>query len=53
MKVEILLMKKCRQLMIEIHGITIIRTNPFAAGFNMYKLINQIYKHITESNKQN
>ena len=35
--------------MIESHGITIIRTNPDTADFNMNRLINQIYKHIIES----
>ena len=44
--------EKSRQLMIESHGITLIRTNPDAADFNMYRLINQIYKHIIESNKK-
>ena len=43
--------EKSRQLMIESHGITIIRTNPDAADFDMYRLINQIYKHIIESTK--
>ena len=37
--------EKSRQLMIESHGITIIRTNPDAADFDMSKLINQIYTH--------
>ena len=37
--------------MIETHGITIIRTNPDAADFDMNRLINQIYKHIIESTK--
>ena len=37
--------------MIENHGITIIRTNPDAADFNINKLINQIYRHISQSNK--
>ena len=37
--------------MIEGHGITIIRTNPDAAVFNMNRLINQIYKHIIQSTK--
>ena len=38
--------------MIENHyGITIIRTNPDAADFNINKLINQIYRHIRQSNK--
>ena len=44
--------EKSRQLMIESHGITIIRTNPDAADFDMNKLINQIYKHISQSNKE-
>ena len=38
--------------MIESHGITIIRTTPDAADFDMNKLINQIYKHISQSNKE-
>ena len=37
--------------MIGRHGITIIRTIPDAADFNMNRLINQIYKHIIESTK--
>ena len=37
--------------MIENHGTTIIRTNPYAANFNINKLINQIYRHISQSNK--
>ena len=45
--------EKSRQLMIESQGITIIRTNPDAADFNMYRLINQIHKHFSESNKKN
>ena len=44
--------EKSRQLMIENHGITIIRTNPDAADFDMNKLINQIYKHISQSSKE-
>ena len=40
-----------RQLIIENHGITFIRTNPDAADFNMERLINQISKHIAESIK--
>ena len=52
MKAEILIMKKNRQLMIESHGITIIRTNPDAADFDMNRLINQIYKHIIKSTKK-
>ena len=43
--------EKSRQLMIESHGITIIRTNPDDADFNTYTLINQIHKHIIESTK--
>ena len=38
--------------MIESHGITIIRTNPDAADFDMNKLINQINVHISQSNKE-
>ena len=39
--------------MIESHEITIIRTNPDAADFDMNRLINQIQAHIIEStNKQ-
>ena len=43
---------KSRQLMIESHGITIIRANPDAADFDMNRLINQMHKHITQSNKE-
>ena len=38
--------------MIESHGITIIRTNPDAADFDMNRLINQICTHIIESTKK-
>ena len=38
--------------MIEGHGITIIRTNPDAADFDMNKLINQIYTQIIKSTKK-
>ena len=38
--------------MIESHGITIIRTNPDAADFDINRLINEIYKHISQSNKE-
>ena len=38
--------------MIEKHGITIIRTNPDAADFDMNKLINHIYTHIIKSTKK-
>ena len=44
--------EKSRQLMIESHGITIIRTNPDAADFDMNRLINQIYKHIIKSTRK-
>ena len=44
--------EKSRQLMMESHEITIIRTNPDATDFDMNRLINQIYKHISESNKE-
>ena len=37
--------------MIENQGITIIRTNPDDADFNINKLINQIYRHVSQSNK--
>ena len=43
--------EKKRQSMIENHGITIIRTNTDTADFNINKLINQIYRHISQSNK--
>ena len=44
--------EKSRQLMIENHRITIIRTNPDAADFAMNRLTNEIYKHITQSNEE-
>ena len=44
--------ERSKQLMIECHGITIIRTNPDAADFDMNRLINQIYKHIIKSTKK-
>ena len=44
--------EQSRQLMIHIHGIMIIRTNPDAADFDMNTLINQIYTHIIESPKK-
>ena len=43
--------KQSRQFIIASHGITIIRTNPDAADFDMNRLINQIYTHIIESTK--
>ena len=39
--------------MMESHGITINRTNPDPEDFYMNRLINQIYKHISQSNKKN
>ena len=44
--------EKSRQLMIESQGITIIRTNPDAADFDMKMLINEIYKHIIKSTEK-
>ena len=44
--------EKSRQLIIESHGITITRTNPDAADFDINRLINQIYKHIIKSTKK-
>ena len=44
--------EKSRQLMIESHGITIIRTNPDAADFDMNRLINQICTHSIKSTKK-
>ena len=44
--------EQSRQLMIERHGITIIRTNPDAADFDMNRLINQISTHIINSTKK-
>ena len=38
--------------MIESYGITVIRTNPDAAYFDMNRLINQIYMHIIKSTKK-
>ena len=38
--------------MIESNGITIIRTNPDAADFDMNRLINQIYTRIIKSTKK-
>ena len=43
--------EQSRQLMIESHEITTIRTNPDAADFDVNKLINQIYMHIVKSTK--
>ena len=38
--------------MIESHGITIIKTNPDAADFDMNRILNQIYMHIIKSTKE-
>ena len=38
--------------MIESHGITIIRTNPDAADFDINKLINQIHRQIIKPTKK-
>ena len=38
--------------MIESHGITICKTNPDAADFDMNKLINQAYTQIIKSTKK-
>ena len=37
--------------MIESYGITVIRTNPDAADFNINRLINQINMHVIKSTK--
>ena len=44
--------EQSRQFMIESHGITLIRTNPDAADFDMNKLINQIYTQIIKLTKK-
>ena len=44
--------EKSREFVIESYGITIIRTNPDAADFDMNRLINQIYTHIIKSTKK-
>ena len=44
--------EQSRKLMIESHGITIIRTNPDVADFDMNKLINQIYTQIIKWTKK-
>ena len=44
--------EQSRKLMIEIHGITIIRTNADVADFDMNKLINQIYTQIIKWTKK-
>ena len=38
--------EKSRQLIMESHGITIIRTNSDVADFDIDRLINQIYTHV-------
>ena len=47
----IVIMKKAKHLMIESHGITITRTNPYAPDVDMNRLISEIYNHIIESSK--
>ena len=44
--------KQSRQFMIESYEITIIRTNPDGADFDMNRLINQIYTQIIKSTKK-
>ena len=44
--------KQSRQLLIESHEITIIRTNPDSADFDMNRLTNQIYTRIIKSTKK-
>ena len=44
--------EQSRQFMIESHGITIIRTNPDAADFDINKLINQIHRQIIKPTKK-
>ena len=44
--------EQSRQLMIETHGITIIRANSDAAEFDMNRIINQIYTHIIKSTEK-
>ena len=44
--------EQSRQLMIEGHGITIIRNNPDAADVEMNRLRNQIYTKIIKSTKK-
>ena len=44
--------EKERQKQIKDHGITVIRTNPDAADFNINRLINQIYMHIIKATKK-
>ena len=43
--------EKNRQIIMESHGITIIRTKPDFADFDMNRLINQIYTHIIKWTK--
>ena len=44
--------KQSRQLTIESHGITICKTNPDVADFDMNKPINQIYTQVIKSTKR-
>ena len=45
-------LEQSRQLMIESHEITITRTNPHDADFDMNRVINQIYTYIIKSTKK-
>ena len=44
--------EQSRQLMIEHHGIIVIRINPDDLNFDMNRLINQIYTHIIKTAKK-
>ena len=44
--------EKSRQLMIESHGIIIIRTNPDGADFDLKRPINQLYTDIIKSTRK-
>ena len=44
--------EQSRKFMTESHGITIIRTNPDGADFDMNKLKNKIYTQIIKSTKK-
>ena len=44
--------EQSRQFMIGSYGITVIRTNPDAAYFDMNRIINQIYMLIIKSTKK-
>ena len=44
--------EQSRQLMIEHHGIIVIRINPDDLNFDMNRLINQIYTHNIKTTKK-